>query len=89
MSVCLFDNEDDFTQGGYVQSDYGEKPCRWNWDGDANSVTVRNSLYSRTRSLPGRNVREIPADEVREKVAAIVRDTYEDLQRNPTLPPGS
>lgn len=24
MSVCLFDSEDDFAQGGYVQGDYGE-----------------------------------------------------------------
>jgi len=89
MSVCLFDNEDDFTQGGNVQGDYGENRCRWDWDGDTNSITVGNNLYSRTQTLPGRNLHELPADEARERVAAIVRDTYEDLQRHPPLQPES
>ena len=89
MSVCLFDNEDDFTQGGYVQGDYGENRYRWDWDGDTNSITVGNNLYSRTQTPAGRNLHELLADEARERVAGVLRDTYEDLQRNPPLQPES
>ena len=83
MTTHVWNDENDYTQGGYF-TEYGEKKLgEWTFDADTRVISVRVGLKGKTRDLSEFNPEWLTDDELRKRLPDLAKEMAEQVRGEP------
>jgi len=76
----IFNNDADYSEGGFWKGDDGNKICEWEWNADCWVLTVCFGFRGRKRELSGFGVRQFTEELLKKRLPTLALEIAEDLR---------